>query len=207
MAKQSEVKIGDKIKVTNPSLITSGEYGEGSVLTVSTVGEDRVYVEEFRSPFIFFYEFEVITEAAPKQEPEEGDLIVFHEDELDTTAGKPYVIIDVDSDGYVLYRDDEDDLVHADDSEYTLFKRVGPKPEQVPAKPEYAPNEGDIVRITEDNPNGSRHLTGDIGEVTRLGSSRFWVDTHRKEGPGCWVEPKYVELIVKAENREDVTNG
>jgi hypothetical protein len=201
MAKQGEVKIGDKIKITNATT-SFGEYHSGDVLTVkSFYDSSSVKVEEFKQPWVGLNEFEVIeqvTEEEPKPEP--GDMIVLHEGSLDVTAGKAYEVSRGYEDKSVDFVDDAGDESYADPHEYTLFKRVTPP---APAKPAYEPQVGDIVKVTKENANGSSHNEGAIGEVTDISKGQFRVTTDRLSIVN-WVTAKDVELIVKAEDRADI---
>jgi hypothetical protein len=205
MAKQGEVKIGDKIRITNASA-PFGSYLNGDVLTVkSFYALNKVHVEEFESPWVGFNEFEVMeqaTEEAPK--PEVGDMIVLHEDSLDITAGKAYEVTGVFEDRCVDFVDDEGDEAYAEPHEYTLFKRVTPPAPVDPPKPAYEPQVGDIVKVMESQAHGSDHKEGAIGEVTELSRyGEFRVKTAAIDSVN-WVQPHHVELIVKAEDRADI---
>jgi hypothetical protein len=65
---------------------------------------------------------------------------------------------------------------------------------------------GDIVRVLEDDANGSNHKAGDIGEITtdedEFTDRAFRVDTPRIDYVN-WVRPKDVKLITPVEARFD----
>lgn len=65
---------------------------------------------------------------------------------------------------------------------------------------------GDIVRVLEDNANGSEHKGGDIGEIVTDGNEcvdkAFRVKTPRIDFVN-WVRPRDIELITPVEARFD----
>ncbi|WP_079516567.1 hypothetical protein [Rossellomorea marisflavi] len=198
MAKISEVKIGDTIKITDKGY-SAGLYKNGDVFTVESFYSglsEGVIVKELSDIFIGPDEFEVI-QAAPT--PQVGDIVVFNGNYCYLTEGKPYAITHIDSDGILMVDDDDgDELAVDDDMVFTVFKPVS----MADQKPVYVPQIGDIVKVNETGAYNSSHKEGDIGEVVEIDRVTFRVNT-ASATISNWVKAWHVTLVTKAEDRAD----
>lgn len=202
-------KVGERILITEAAPIHGQSYDEGAVFTVTKVGvrgRGDVYVKG-QTKFIDYLEYEVIVESDTKPEPEKapvpplkvGDTVEVLDGSAseygDFVTGTVGVITDIELGWPEPYRVDADD--DFDRFPAKALRKMESEVTNEPKTSEY-PQNGDVVRVTNDRYNGG-FMVGSIGLVMDADETfRPLINVGDSTG---YAE---VEIVARAKDRVDI---